>query len=73
MNLTKRTLAVIALAGAAVMSASTVAAADARDATPQRTQYLVYPYAGAYPPGVIPLAVAAPTSALLGINPFGVL
>jgi hypothetical protein len=74
MNATKRTLAVIALTGAAVMSAVTVAGADTRDSQPPQTSTnLVYPYSAAYPPGVLPLA-AAPAAALLGfVSPFGVL
>ncbi|WP_128431452.1 hypothetical protein [Streptomyces cyaneus] len=72
MNVTKRTLAVIALAGAAVLSATTVASADTRDAREtqpaQTSTNLVYPYSAAYPPGILPLA-AAPAAALL----FGVL
>lgn len=56
------------------MPASGIAHADTPDsAAPRTSQYLVYPYPGVYPPGVLPLAVAAPTSALLGVNPFGVL
>ncbi|KUL32519.1 PhrC/PhrF family phosphatase-inhibitory pheromone [Streptomyces regalis] len=73
MNVTKRTLAVIALAAAAVMSATTVANADTRDSQPPQTSTnLVYPYSAAYPPGVLPLA-AAPAVAILGLAPFGVL
>lgn len=69
MNVTKRTLAVIALAGAAVLSATTVAGAETRDTQPARTSTnLVYPYSAAYPPGILPLA-AAPAAAIL----FGVL
>ncbi|MFJ8534314.1 hypothetical protein [Streptomyces sp. NPDC093591] len=77
MNATKRTLAVIALAGAAVMSVTAVANADTRDSKspqpPQTSTNLVYPYSAAYPPGVLPLA-AAPAAAILGfVSPFGVL
>lgn len=72
MNVTKRTIAVIALAAAAVMSASTIANADTPDSQPRSTN-LVYPYSATYPPGVLPLAAAVPAVALLGINPLGVL
>ncbi|AZQ35327.1 hypothetical protein EJ357_19035 [Streptomyces cyaneochromogenes] len=69
--MTKRTIAVIALAAAAVMSASTLANADTPDSQP-RSINLVYPYSATYPPGVLPLA-AAPAAALLGVAPFGIL
>lgn len=74
MNVTKRTLAVIALTGAAAMSAPALAHADARDPKPAQTSTnLVYPYYTTYPPGVLPMAAAVPAIALLGVNPLGVL
>ncbi|SDM79904.1 hypothetical protein SAMN04487981_102605 [Streptomyces sp. cf386] len=72
MNVTKRTIAVIALAGAAVMSAAALAGADTPSTQPASTN-LVYPYSATYPPGVLPLAAAVPAVALLGINPLGAL
>lgn len=72
MNVTKRTLAVIALAGAAALSTSALAHADTLDPQPSRSAtYLVYP-SGTYPPGLLPFAAAVPTAALLGVNPFSV-
>ncbi|MFI7410802.1 hypothetical protein ACIBU0_19280 [Streptomyces sp. NPDC049627] len=72
MNVTKRTLAVVALAAAA-LSTSAVAHADTLDPKPQKSvSYLVYPYQGTYPPGLLPFAAAVPTAALLGVNPFSV-
>lgn len=72
MNVTKRTIAVIALAGAAVMSAATLANADTPAPQPAAMN-LVYPYSSTYPAGVLPLAAAVPAVALLGVNPLGVL
>ncbi|MFI6008445.1 hypothetical protein ACIBAG_06400 [Streptomyces sp. NPDC051243] len=79
MNVTKRTIAVVALAGAAVMSTSALASADVSTiadskapTSPPTHMSLVYPYSAAYPPGILPLA-AAPAVALLGVAPLGVL
>ncbi|MDC0773986.1 hypothetical protein [Streptomyces sp. HD] len=73
MNVMKRTIAVIALAGAALVSTSAIATADTLDPQPQKATYLVYPYPGPYAPGIVPFAAAVPTTALLGVNPFRIL